>query len=64
MAAPPDAGAAPPLQPHHGGLWKRQDGLQQQLQPLREVRPAALQPEGEHPGGQDRGLYLFTPVWF
>lgn len=44
-------------QSHHGGFRKRQDGLQQQLQPLREVCPAALQPEGEHPGRQDRRLY-------
>lgn len=52
----------PPPQSHHGGLWKRQDRLQQQLQPLREVRPAALQPEGQHPGRPNRWLYpLKTP---
>lgn len=51
----------PLLQSHHGGLWKRQDRLQQQLQPLWEVCPAALQPEGEHPGRQDRRLYPLKP---
>lgn len=47
----------PLLQSHHGGLRERQDRLQQQLQPLRKVHPAALQPEGKHPGRSDRRLY-------
>lgn len=47
------------LQPHHGGLRKRQDRLQQQLEPLRKVRPAAFQSAGKHPGRKNCWLYPF-----
>lgn len=45
------------LQSHHGGLWKCEDCLQQQLQSFWEVHPASLLREWKHPGRLCHRLY-------
>lgn len=53
------------LQSDHGGVWKRQNCLQQQLQSLWEIHPTSLLWGRKHPGRLRHWLYphIYTKLY-